>query len=837
MKNKVLVIMLFAILLILPSAMASTSYTSTTRTTCDGTSCVAEVHTGTYYVSEGGTWKTYTEASSLKDKGFGIIYLETDSDYDVSVVNFNTTSITVDLTSDIFGSNIPVRIWTPSDIGLETTPDKRFEESHNISYTENLTFVTATPQRKTYSFGLGKILEFGINSTVITISPSEATYFIQENPNTNYNSDTALQLLGATSYLRYSFLKFTLTSIEGPIHSASLNLMPTDAPTTAISGYSHHLYNQTWSGSQIVYSNWTSFGPYNLTYTQNVTGFPAGTWATWNVTDIAWISRDRNDEANMSILLTATGGSAGNYQKFAKGAVLNITYTSVNPYFQLNNETFDIITYETDYNTLTFNATGVNGWNITTAKLVYNGTSYTSTLLWNSNTSFQYGKTFINPLVTIQNVVPFVWNITLTHVNSTIIYKNYTDVHNQFITNISFGQCSIALPTKYLNITFKDETTAEYINATLSGTFDYYLGDGSVYNTLSYYNISNNYQYPFCFTPNTRTVLVNGTDLTYQQYPYYPQRNSDTNWVLTSSVTNTTYNLLSTSYGLYVTFQVINQLYSPIQNVLVNAEKNVIGVYSLVDSGYTDSAGGVTFWLDPNYQHRFNFTKTGYQDYSTTLTPTQSSYTITLGTSANESINYYSGIIIKIGPTNTVLTNNTIYTFYFNITSSVNTLSSYGFTLAFSNGTSLTTVTGTTGTGSNLTLNVNVSNSTNMTMTYYWVINSSTSTGYWRWRVGNVYQGEFSLMHFFDDLKAFGKSGFNDFTLAILGLFFILIITGLVSYFGNLSSPFAIALTACIATAIFDYGAGFFPQINGFPIVTAAALGLLIAIGISELRG
>jgi hypothetical protein len=75
-------------------------------------------------------------------------------------------------------------------------------------------------------------------------------------------------------------------------------------------------------------------------------------------------------------------------------------------------------------------------------------------------------------------------------------------------------------------------------------------------------------------------------------------------------------------------------------------------------------------------------------------------------------------------------------------------------------------------------------------MEYYWKTNDTYSNSSYTWYVGNYYEGDFSLLNFFDDLKAFiGYGGFNEFSLALIAVVAIFVITALLTYVsGNYSS-------------------------------------------------
>jgi hypothetical protein len=278
--------------------------------------------------------------------------------------------------------------------------------------------------------------------------------------------------------------------------------------------------------------------------------------------------------------------------------------------------------------------------------------------------------------------------------------------------------------------------------------------------------------------------------------------------------------LTSTASGLYVTFQVLTPLLDPISGVLVNV--TVSG--SVITSSYTDGSGAVTYWLNPELSHVITFSKSGYADYTATIYPTQSSYTITMSSSSANSTNYAQGVSWKISPSSVNLDNGTTYLFTYNITSGYWDLDNYGFVLKNEDGRVYAYNSGTTTTGGNLSASLNVSDNESIIMEYYWTVNGIQTNLTRIWSVDNNYDGSFSIMNFFTDLKNFSKSGFNDFSATLLAFGLIVLLTGLASLFG-LNSPIAVMGLITALTWIFTIG-GLIRLSSNAPTNYAAAIAI-----------
>ncbi len=378
------------------------------------------------------------------------------------------------------------------------------------------------------------------------------------------------------------------------------------------------------------------------------------------------------------------------------GNTANISSTWTYQIFE-NSRTLNAISYETSTESYIYNLS--TDGTISSVNLLFNGTSYSATEsgeLWTASLT--------QPL-SIYGTKEMNWSINY---GSTYV----TNASHQVISNTVFGLCNASLTQPYINFTFKDEADDSSIVGSIpTSTFNYWLGDGSVNKTLTFINNTANPSYPFCSIPLDKSLNVDMV-VQYKNTTSYPQRTYDPAvQVLTNTTTNKTLYLLNTVDGIYVTFQIVNVAQQPLSGVAVNATRVIGSEDVVIGDGTTDASGTVTFWMNPDFLHTLAFFKTGYPLAITSLTPTQSSYTISLGggTTSTE-INYYKGMVIGISPTKDFLTNNTLYNFSLSINSTYWALDNFGYTIYFGDGSTADTQSSISSAGGILnSLNINAS--------------------------------------------------------------------------------------------------------------------------------
>lgn len=521
--------------------------------------------------------------------------------------------------------------------------------------------------------------------------------------------------------------------------------------------------------------------------------------------------------------------SASDVESQFSWASNNWTFTIDNASYFIyeNNRTFTEKTYETATEEYILNVTA--NASLTAVNLVYDGDEFAATnsgQLWSRNLTLGESDVGNNSIR---------WK--LTYGGDTI----YSPHSYQDVQKINFSYCPSG--TEYINFTFQDEGNFSAVGVTIpDSSFEYWLGNGAEKKNYTYTSSTAKNDYAFCFNITTLNVT---TDARIQYTATgYPQRVYDPSaMTLNNSGHNVTLYLLATADGLYVTFQVINLAEQTISNVDVTATRVISGVETTVGEGSTGDDGTVTFWLNPDFVHTLTFESDDYEDYTTSLSPTQSSYTIQLGEAATADTDYVKGVSVSIAPALDVLVNDTSYLFQENVTSSFWTIEEFGFVLMNSSDDILST-NSSSADGGSVSNTLSVGNNTQIKMQYYYVINSTYQNYTRTWVVYDESGDDWSIKNFFSDLVTYistGMFGIDNFGIALLTFVFIFVFTGMMSYSFGLRSPAAIMALIFSLVLFFDVGLGntgltIIPNVAGIHFVTVLTglimLGILVREGI-----
>lgn len=456
-----------------------------------------------------------------------------------------------------------------------------------------------------------------------------------------------------------------------------------------------------------------------------------------------------------------------------------------------------------------------------------------------SNLTYALSKEVINSTVTRfyasigtpesfeTQAIPYSWNITTTESAGDISNSSYGGAID--IYKLELNVCNSTDTFPFLNFSFKDESDGTSINASIpSSSFTYSIDSAqTITKTYTYSETVENISLPICVYPADVTVYAD-IELSYKNTEYAQRMYQADDLALTNSSNNMTLYLLKTTEGIYTTFQVVNTANQPIADVLVRYE---YPMGTVIESRYTDAAGGATFFVDPDTTYTFTFSKAGYDTRTFSLAPTQSSYTVTMGGTTGTTDNYNLGVSYTILPDTDVLMNETAYAFNITLISTYYTLQETGFTIS-ANNTILGSASCTTS-GCTANIALNTGNYTQMTMDYYWKINNTYTNGTRSWSVTNLYVGKSSFAKFFEDVKKIANTfdGGEDstdwkFTKAIIAFIVILLSVGSVAYITGIYSPLAISGTAFGATIFLDM-AGFIPNIGIVDNFITVVIGLI----------
>lgn len=424
------------------------------------------------------------------------------------------------------------------------------------------------------------------------------------------------------------------------------------------------------------------------------------------------------------------------------------------------------------------------------ATLLYGDKNYSMTQMFLNATHASFYVNFTSPNVLVDTAIKFNISYYLNGIN----YN--TSTYTQNVVGMIFRSCNETINITFINITFADEQTLTPINGSIdASTWNYWLENASLNETYIYVNTTvNNDNYSFCFSPPDKT-LHKLVDLQYSMTGY-PQRR----WVdlgdLTNISTQKVLYLLGSSYGLYSIYIVQNQYGSPIQGVAVTAQRLISGAYYTVEQGTTDSAGSVTFWLNPNFDHRIMFVKAGYTSQTITVRPSSSTYTVTMSDSTSSTANFNSSLEgiwwhFAVNASTISLLPNTMYRFSLNVTANYSNIVSCKFDLLDNNASILGTVSGCNSTGGYIFQDLNTAGNSSIRMKIYLDLGSGyfilDSDQFWR-TLNYTYPSRGTVLKFFTysrDLSVWGGGDRGDFSRILLYFLILFCILAWVSYNTN----------------------------------------------------
>lgn len=473
----------------------------------------------------------------------------------------------------------------------------------------------------------------------------------------------------------------------------------------------------------------------------------------------------------------------------------NNCFFSSNKVFSLsrfveNSLSYNSTTYETASETFILNTTLGSGITSSSATFYYNGTNKGTATKTSDGTNTIFTSTIDIPSGTGSK--DFYWTLNLDGE----LFN--TTTNTQTVSQTLLGLCNATLTTKYINYTFKDELTLANINGSfVSSLWEYYLGGGAVSKTLSFINATENPSYAFCLIP-THPTLKQDTIIQYASTGY-PQRRYFTTGDLTNTTTNTVLYLLGSSDGIYSAIQVTNLIGSPIQDVTVTIEKQIGGVWTVLRSEQSDGSGLVTFWVDPNSDHRITAGKTGYLSTTQTIRPTQTTYTIILAQSTGN-VSFQSdleGLKWQFRPSAGIVQNGTAINFNVTITAEKENLVSCQFSLMNSTGViSSTTSSCSSGSGF-LSLTYTPSQNEKVYGIFYVDVGNGLfvldGDAYWIAHNTNISQARTlrGVLKSMAQLNEFGEGVEQEFSRIVFFFFALAIGMGLICYFTgyDLSNP------------------------------------------------
>ena len=277
--------------------------------------------------------------------------------------------------------------------------------------------------------------------------------------------------------------------------------------------------------------------------------------------------------------------------------------------------------------------------------------------------------------------------------------------------------------------------------------------------------------------------------------------------------------LLDSTHGTTSSYQVISVGNQVIAGAHITVYRTISGNYTMITEGDTDSSGTISFFLNPNYQHTFTVSAPGFATQTQQITPSQSSYTFTLGTSTFPF--YYNttkteGMSYTKWPPSGIIYDG-MYNFTYRTHSLSNNIYNCTMIIEDNNGTILGTAVGCNslypamGNGGQTSLMLNVTNlsklrgvyyltSTNNTQIVfetdsYWILMPTNTKKYWT-SIRSALNDTLSLPEWGDDPRT------TDFSRIVFFFLAFAIVLGAVNFFTNYDTAYPGAIVIVTAFVV-----------------------------------
>ena len=309
-----------------------------------------------------------------------------------------------------------------------------------------------------------------------------------------------------------------------------------------------------------------------------------------------------------------TGFVVGTYDWNVRVCGENATATQCN--WASTNFTFDIgvkvLNYqfpgnvsETERATFLLNISLLSGANLFAARLNYNGTRYLATKKLADTNVYTLSRSLDIPLLkyVYRQNISFFWEFE---------YKNgfegnqNSTTYSHIVNPLKFQKCNASQSITFWNITFANETSRKTITSILDGSFDYWLGTGTVKKnyTLDGTQVENNYT--FCSNKKNLNVssIINIKSASFFERTFYFNKQ-----LLNSTITHT--KLFLQEAGESIIVEVTNPGLIAQVGIFVNVYRFYpdINDYRIVEKAKTDEFGQfVARLIEPNtIKYQFEF--------------------------------------------------------------------------------------------------------------------------------------------------------------------------------------------------------------------------------------
>lgn len=428
----------------------------------------------------------------------------------------------------------------------------------------------------------------------------DGTYITSVTPNEN-NISFFSQVQGGTGSANAKFDVYNITYLS--VDSLEVDLISPD--DTSVLSSASSLFNATF------YSV-----PSNLTNSTLYVWYGNGSLMNTNFTTISGSSNN----SELYLTLPDIGNYEWNYYVCSQSqCTFNTQNNSLSYGFTTTNSTFNSSVLETSQQTYSVNVSVPSEVSVQSARLIYNGSTYSDSTVSGSSGNFTISKSIVVPSGVagfgVENRT-FYWNITLNNLQTGLSTTFITSDETQEVTELSLSLCGGTYIVPLVNFTLYDEQTENLIGAgnltTFEATFFYGVSeDGKIKNySLINQSVAEN-EFDFCVQSYSQPIYADA-DIEYTALGYLER----TYYLRDAQLTNVT-NLIN----LYLLSEDVGQKFffdvrlgvSVFADAIVTISKYFPGegVYKTIDIRKTDDAGKFIEYLELDKSYRYLVTKDG----------------------------------------------------------------------------------------------------------------------------------------------------------------------------------------------------------------------------------
>ena len=389
-----------------------------------------------------------------------------------------------------------------------------------------------------------------------------------------------------------------LSPIDSSAESSDIIFNATITPTSVnITNATLHIW---FTNSTLLTTNTTLIGG-------NITVNTSRSISNWTSGDYLWNYKSCYENSSTGVFIDCSWATANYSLTWRPFTVVSVNYSTS--------------ALETSLQRFSINVSTTSGYDLQNAKLVYNGTEYSSV----TKTATGGGNYTLSKSITIPGGVSgfgtenrtFFWNVSVVNEASGLASYHTSDSYNQTVNELFFGLCSATLNISLINFTLVDEQNGSEINGasnatTFQGTFSIGARPGYLSKTYSINNLSTALtRFDFC-TANYTSPIYTDLNLFYTAVDY-TEKNYYLNNASLDNITNEINLYLLPETEALEFFLKVEQNLNSVASATVNIEKYFVGegAYKTVEIDETDTDGEFTSYLDLDKQYRFTITKDG----------------------------------------------------------------------------------------------------------------------------------------------------------------------------------------------------------------------------------